>query len=69
MPTAELASRIEAEKALGNELKKYAGQWVAITGNAVVAHSDTPEALLEQTKNQEIDRHFRVPSTSGASLL
>jgi len=69
MPTAELDSLIEAEKTLGKELKKYAGEWVAIKGHTVVAHADTPEALLEQTEDQEIDRHFRVPSTSGTSLL
>jgi hypothetical protein len=61
--------RVEAQKKLSRELRKYVGLWVAVRGDQVVATGETPEAVLEQTTNKKIDRISRVPSTSGSVLL
>jgi hypothetical protein len=61
--------RIEAQKELGRELQKYAGKWVAVKDDTVIAVADTAKELIERSGGQEIDRRFRVPSTTGATLL
>lgn len=61
--------RIEAQKELSRALRKYAGQWVAVRGNEVVAHAKTAEAVRERTADQKIDRVFRVPTSKGSALL
>ena len=68
MKVADLSRHVEAEKELSDELRKYAGQWVAIRDHAVVANAASPEELLAKIEGQRIDRRFRV-SEEGPALL
>ncbi|MEA2363921.1 MAG: hypothetical protein QOD71_3066 [Thermoleophilaceae bacterium] len=67
VPVAE--RRIKAQKELSHQLEKYPGKWVAVKDDTIVAVADTPKELLERSGGQEIDRRFRVPARSGATLL
>jgi hypothetical protein len=68
MTPAELENNLANERRLSDELRKYAGQWVAIRDHQVVAHAATPEKLDEQLKSEDSPyRSFRV--VRGSALL
>jgi hypothetical protein len=55
MTVAELNQSLEAERALGASLNDYAGLWVGISDQEVIASAATLEALVEQTESQGIE--------------
>jgi len=50
-----VAEMVEAEKTLGTQLEKYAGQWVATDDYEVVGNADTLGELLEQLESKGIE--------------
>jgi hypothetical protein len=55
-----VAEMVKAEKDLGVDLEKYAGQWVAISGYEVMSSSDTLDGLLEQIEQQGIEESAEI---------
>ena len=68
MSVIELNRHLQAEKGLSDQLKKYAGRWVAVRNHEVVADAETAAELLGKTEGQRIDRRFRVSETGSALL-
>lgn len=68
MTVAEL---VEAEKKLGDDLMNYAGRWVAVNEQQVVADADTLKALLEQIESQgiEVEAVLEVAQDPGAACF
>jgi hypothetical protein len=66
---AELTKELEAEQALGSELEKYAGQWVAVKDHTVVAHATTLQGLLEQVTEDEDTVVLRVPEDPNTACF
>jgi len=50
--------------------EEYAGQWVALDGDRLVAHGDDPMAFKEKLRAQGIDRPFivHIPTETGPSM-
>ena len=55
MTVAELNESLEAERTLAATLRDYAGLWVGISDQQVIASAATLEALVEQTESQGIE--------------
>jgi hypothetical protein len=66
MSVIELDQELEAEKALAEELRRYAGEWVAVREHQVVAHAASLEELLEQISEEEVEGTFQVPEGDPA---
>lgn len=55
-----VAETIRAEEQLASKLETYAGEWVAVRDQAVVAHADELEQLLERIEGTEVEAVFQV---------
>lgn len=69
MTVLELEREIAAEEALAEELKKYAGEWVAVRQHDVIVHAASLDQLLEQISEEEAssaDAIFQVLEAGAA---
>jgi Family of unknown function (DUF5678) len=66
--TAELGRQLNEQRKLAENLANYTGEWVAVRGAEVVAHSKTLDELRELLTDIAVDGIQRVPdeATSGA---
>jgi hypothetical protein len=66
-----LERELEAEQVLSAALEEYAGRWVAVSGQRVVADADTVEDLLGEIRQSEIqvDRFFHVPQGDAVACF
>ena len=71
MSTVELEHTLEAEQVLADALSDYAGRWVAVRGQQVVADADTVEELLGEIRSEEIEieRFFHVPQGDAVACF
>ena len=53
MTATELKQKLEVEGRLSEALLDYAGQWVAVSGDSVIAHAPTLIELLDQSTEAE----------------
>lgn len=66
---ADLMSAVEAEKRLSTDLEQYAGQWVAVKDQQVVAHASTLDEVLSMVEVGEVDGVFQVAEHATASFF
>lgn len=66
MTTAEI---VEREKVLTHELGQYAGKWVAVHDQEVVASAESLKELLEQTEGKEIEAVFKAGEDGDTSYF
>jgi Family of unknown function (DUF5678) len=52
----------------GEELARYAGQWVALARGGVVAHDPSLAAVMEAARERGIERPFLVPLPPEGAL-
>ncbi len=69
-----VAEQVQAERDLGEILKDYAGQWVAVRDYEVVAHDDSLGGVLgkvegEQAGGQEEPTVFKVADNQEAACF
>jgi Family of unknown function (DUF5678) len=58
-----MGSTVEvARSPLPDDVERYAGRWIAIRGDEVVADADTLEALIEDERVDKKDVLYRVPA-------
>jgi hypothetical protein len=50
-----VADQLKAEQGLGDTLREYAGQWVAIRDYEVVASAESLDELLDQIEGESED--------------
>lgn len=50
-----LRDRVRAQKQLAERLQEFAGQWVAVKNEEIVAHADSLEDLLETVDPDEVE--------------
>jgi hypothetical protein len=64
-----VAEQVHAEQQLGEALEQYAGEWVAVRDQTVVAHTATLQELLEQIEDTEVEAVFQVPEDSEVACF
>jgi Family of unknown function (DUF5678) len=69
MTTAELERQIQAERTLADELEQYAGEWVAVSQHAVVAHASTLAELRDEIGEAEVEGVFQVPEGNPSACF
>lgn len=65
----EIDRKLQTQRRLARKLEAYAGEWVAVRGDAVVAHAKTAHDLSKRADLRAVDRIFRVPSRKTRMLL
>jgi hypothetical protein len=55
-----VAETIKGEEQLASQLENYAGEWVAVRDQTVIAHADELEQLLERIEGSEVEAVFQV---------
>ena len=50
--------------------EEYAGQWVALDGDRLIAYGDDPLSFKEKVRSEGIDRPFivHIPKETGPSM-
>jgi hypothetical protein len=69
MSVIELEPELQAEQLLADELRKYPGEWVAVSSHEVVAHAPTLQELREQIGEAEVEGVFQVPEGDPAACF
>lgn len=70
MSVLEIDRKLQTQRRLARKLDNtYAGEWVAVRGDKVVAHAKTARGLSKLTDLRKVDRIFRVPSRKSRLLL